>query len=114
VADPLYLGSDTGKHDGSGHDSSGPPDLTLFLEPTRCTVDSMPAGIDCGQPLADGGAGPMCTGMFAPGTMITLTVVSHDGNCFGGWTGPCAAAPSTACTFTLTADSVISVEFSKD
>jgi Subtilase family/Fervidolysin N-terminal prodomain/Divergent InlB B-repeat domain len=55
-------------------------------------VTSTPAGIDCG---------PTCIALFTKNTQVTLTASPAPGSAFGGWSAPCADAPT--CILTMSA-----------
>ena len=69
------------------------------------TVNSSPAGIDCG---------PTCSAFFDTGTAVTLTALPASGSRFSGWSGACSGtgacqvtmstALSVTATFTLLPD----------
>ncbi len=54
-------------------------------------VTSSPAGIDCGK---------TCSGLYAPGTSVTLSAAVSSLSTFGGWSLP-SCGGTGACTFTM-------------
>ena len=69
------------------------------------TVDSVPAGIDCGS---------TCDAMFSIGTRVTLRALPVAGADLGGWGGDCAGAPvDPPCTLTITRDRSVSATFTE-
>lgn len=69
---------------------------------------SSPAGIDCDGDAPDTGT---CTAAFAPGTEIELSAWAVDGQGVQSWTGVCAGELSSRCSFTLTEDQQLAVNF---
>jgi hypothetical protein len=67
------------------------------------TVNSTPAGINCGA---------TCKASFARGAAVTLTATPTPTNAFTGWSGACSGAQPT-CTVTMSADSKVQASFSK-
>jgi uncharacterized repeat protein (TIGR01451 family) len=81
-----------------------PVTLTVFNGTGRVT--SAPAGIDCGGPPP-----VLCSGRFAPGTVVTLTATPLiPGTVFLGWTGGCSG--TVPCILTLGADTTVGATFS--
>jgi hypothetical protein len=70
--------------------------LTVVRDGTGAgTVDSSPAGIDCGA---------SCAADFQAGTAVTLTARPAAGSVFAGWTGACAGQTGATCTVTMNED----------
>jgi hypothetical protein len=63
-------------------------------------VTSSPAGIDCGM---------NCTGIFASGTVVTLTATAAMGSVFTAWSGACTGAGT--CVVTLDAAKSVKATF---
>lgn len=98
---------------GWGGDCSGTAECTVMMDGARSvsatfdpiprrltvttdgagTVESTPAGIDCGA---------TCDASFPHGTQVTLTATPEPGSVFVGWTGACSGADP--CVVTLDAD----------
>ncbi len=64
------------------------------------TVNSAPAGINCGA---------TCSGSFASGTQVTLTAAPATGSTFTGWSAPCEG--TGACVVTITAATTVTATF---
>jgi hypothetical protein len=64
------------------------------------SVQSAPAGIDCGA---------TCTAAFDAGTAVSLTAVPDVGYRFAGWSGACGGAGT--CSVTMSGDSQLSARF---
>jgi C1A family cysteine protease len=67
------------------------------------TVSSSPSGISCGT---------ICSGQFAPGTVVTLTATASAGSVFTGWSGDgCSGITDTACALTMNSDKSANASF---
>ena len=69
--------------------------------PAGGSVQSTPAGIDCGQ---------ACSHSFAPGQVVTLTAVTDACTEFTGWSGG-GCSGNAACVVTLQSDTAIVANF---
>lgn len=63
-------------------------------------VESTVSAIDCG---------PLCFGVFNPGTQVTLRATPEPGSHFAGWTGACRGTGT--CTVRLSAARTVTAEF---
>src|SRR5262245_44577913 len=61
-------------------------------------IVSSPQGISCGK------GEERCSADFPAGTSVTLTPIAASGGLFGLWTGPCAGAGESPCTFVVDGD----------
>jgi hypothetical protein len=64
------------------------------------SVQSAPAGIDCGT---------TCMATFDPGTLVSLTAVADVGYRFAGWSGGCGGQGN--CSVTMSGDTQLSARF---
>ena len=67
------------------------------------SVDSDPAGIDCGE---------FCSATFDSGGVVTLRAHPSPGSRFAGWSGPDARGPAT-CDVTVAAGSSVTAIFAR-
>ncbi len=67
-------------------------------------VSSSPAGITCGT---------LCDGVFASGTVVTLTATPDAGSAFTGWSGGGCSGTGT-CATTVSAASTVTATFDQD
>jgi virginiamycin B lyase len=90
------------------------------LEPTETVsvvvsgsgqVTSNPPGLDCGE--VGGLFGQECVSSFPTGSQVTLTATPDPdkGATFPGWGGICTSSGTGPCTFTASADAIISAPF---
>jgi phospholipase C len=80
-----------------------PPELTVTVNPT---VNGVVTGTGTGQVSSSPSSGILncgteCTGVFATGTMVTLTATPNSGSTFTGWGGECTGTITTTCTITV-------------
>jgi phospholipase C len=66
------------------------------------TINSTPAGINCGQ---------ACSASFASGTQITLTATASASSSFAGWTGGGCSGSTPTCALTLSASQQVTASF---
>lgn len=66
------------------------------------TVTSNTGGINCGT---------ACTGLYAPGTVVTLTATPFTNQNFAGWSGACVGTEST-CQVTMDGTKTVGAAFS--
>ena len=71
-------------------------------------ITSDPAGVDCF--VTAGSTAHNCSGLFAPGTAVTLTADPTGSSTFGGWNGACSG-PQLTCTLTATAATQVTARF---
>lgn len=90
---------------GTGGNSGNPLLSLTFLGNGSGTVVSSPVNFSCANP------GPCSTQAFAAGTPITLTANPNSGSTFGSWSQCPTTTTTNACSFTLAADTVVTVEF---
>jgi fibronectin type 3 domain-containing protein len=91
----FYVATQNGERDQAEHV------LTVQKSGDGSVTSDLP-GINCGT---------TCTAPFPTGSQVTLTAVAEAGSTFAGFGGDCTSA-TTSCTFTLEADSVVTVAFS--
>lgn len=91
----FYVATQNGERDQAEHI------LTVQKSGDGGVTSDLP-GINCGT---------TCTTPFPTGSQVTLTAVAETGSTFAGFSGDCTSA-TTSCTFTLEADSVVTVAFS--
>ncbi|MFL5958956.1 MAG: PASTA domain-containing protein [Gaiellaceae bacterium] len=83
--------------------SPGPLTHTLTVSKSGSgsgTVESSPAGIDCGT---------TCSRAYAGATIVTLTATPAAGSTFTGWSGECTGTGS--CTVTIDSDKTVTASF---
>jgi PKD repeat protein len=81
-----------------------PPEYDLTITKTGAgsgTVESSPAGIDCGAE---------CTEIYVEGTAVTLSAVPDAGSYFSGWSDP-ECSGTGDCMVTMNADTGITATF---
>lgn len=66
--------------------------LEVVAEGPGGRVISSPDGLDCGD---------SCSGLFAPGSTVTLQAETEPGHLFLGWSGPCQAASGPTCVLRM-------------
>jgi hypothetical protein len=74
----------------------------LGSDPSKGTVTSSPAGINCGT---------TCSRAFTSGTVVTLTARVTGGRVFAGWSGACSG--TGACTVTMKANTAVTATFNR-
>ena len=92
-------------------DASAPPPQTTFTlavtragnDPSKGTVTSSPAGINCGT---------TCSGSFASGTVVTLTARAIANRVFAGWSGACSGTAPT-CTVKMDGPKAVTASFNR-
>lgn len=78
-----------------------PRSLSVSLDgPGAGTVDSSPAGIDCGS---------VCSATFPYASLVTLTATPETGSVFAGWTGACSGTGD--CVVAMDADLTVTATF---
>ncbi len=86
----------------AGDPSKTPRRLAIIVGGTGAgTITSEPAGIDCGTP---------CSGVYAPGSVVTLVATPDSESHFTGWTG-CGSVSAGRCTVTLDTSKTINAGF---
>jgi hypothetical protein len=65
------------------------------------SINSSPQGIDCGI---------VCSALYDPGTVVTLTAMPDTGSAFTGWSGGGCSGTGT-CTITINADTSVTATF---
>jgi hypothetical protein len=82
--------------------SKAPRRLAIVVGGTGAgTISSDPAGIDCGTP---------CSGVYAPGSVVTLVATPDSESHFTGWSG-CNSVSAARCTVTLDSSKTVSAGF---
>jgi len=89
----------------SGGGTGNPLLSVTFLGKGSGTVVSSPLNLSCSSP------GPCSTQAFAAGTLITLTATANSGFTFGGWANCPVQTTTSACAFTLGANTVVTASF---
>jgi hypothetical protein len=84
-------------------------DHNITLDVTRTgtgtgVVTSDPGGISCGA---------VCSDVYWPGTVVTLTASADAGSTLAGWTG-CGPAVANTCVITPTANATVTAAFARD
>jgi hypothetical protein len=95
---------------GSAPPPPPPPPQTFTLavtrtgsDPSKGTVTSSPAGINCGT---------TCSSSFATGTVVTLTARTVANRVFAGWGGACSGTAPT-CTVKMDAGKAVTASFNR-
>ncbi|MEA2641924.1 MAG: hypothetical protein QOF51_3318 [Chloroflexota bacterium] len=52
-----------------------------------------------------------CSGIYTPGSTVTLTAKANSGNAFSGWSGACTGADPNNCTVPMNAESAVTATF---
>lgn len=67
------------------------------------------SGIHCGTDAW--GTNSSCTATYNYGDSVTLTATSMTNKTFYGWSGQCTTSTTTTCTFTVTSNKTVSIQF---
>jgi hypothetical protein len=97
---------------GGGNPTSNTIPTDYLLTVTRSgagtgTVTASSGNLDCSN-----GNGTICTASYSNGASVTLTATPTNGSSFGGWSGDCSGAGTSAtCVVSMTADRNVGAAF---